>query len=145
MAETLAIAADLGELVRVGAWAEALAERWSLPASTAFGVSLCLEEAVSNAIRHGYPEGPEGAGPGIGLSLDREPGALTLVIEDHGIAFDPLGHATPALPGSVENAQVGGMGIHLMRKFARSLDYERRDGANRLTIRFDLGSPEPAT
>lgn len=136
MAETLAIAADLAGLARAGAWAEALAARWSLPPATAFGVGLCLEEAASNIIRHGT------AGR-IALTLDRAADALTLTLEDHGVAFDPLAEASPALPGSIEAARVGGMGIHLMRRFARSLAYERRGDANRLTIAFDLVADPP--
>jgi anti-sigma regulatory factor (Ser/Thr protein kinase) len=131
MAEHLAIAAELGELVRVGAWAETLAKAWALPASTAFGLGLCLEEAVSNVINHG-------TATRLALTLEHSAGALTLTIEDQGQAFDPLAHARPALPDSIEAATIGGMGIHLMRQFARSLAYERRDGTNRLTVTFDL-------
>jgi hypothetical protein len=34
-------------------------------------------------------------------------------------------------------AGIGGMGIHLMRRFAQDMAYERVDGANRLTLRLD--------
>jgi anti-sigma regulatory factor (Ser/Thr protein kinase) len=131
MAETLAITAELAELAQASAWAEALAEQWSLPASTSFGIGLCLEEAVSNVINHGDAKT-------VALTLERGAGARTLTIEDQGTAFDPLAHASPALPGSVEAATIGGMGIHLMRKFARDLAYERRGDANRLIVTFDL-------
>jgi anti-sigma regulatory factor (Ser/Thr protein kinase) len=33
-------------------------------------------------------------------------------------------------------AKIGDLGIHLMRSFASGMHYERRDGCNRLTLRF---------
>jgi anti-sigma regulatory factor (Ser/Thr protein kinase) len=37
---------------------------------------------------------------------------------------------------SLEEAKVGDLGIHLMHSFASDMHYERRDGRNRLTLRF---------
>jgi anti-sigma regulatory factor (Ser/Thr protein kinase) len=130
MPETLDIAADLAGLARASAWAEAWAEQHALPGPLRFGLSLCLEEAISNIMLHG-------AAGTVRLGLAATPLAVTLTIADDGPAFDPLGHATPAAPASVEAAEIGGMGIHLMRKFAQELDYARVDRANRLTLRFD--------
>ena len=39
-------------------------------------------------------------------------------------------------PTSLQEARVGDLGIHLMRSFADGMHYERRDGRNRLTLRF---------
>jgi anti-sigma regulatory factor (Ser/Thr protein kinase) len=45
---------------------------------------------------------------------------------------------------SLEQAKVGDLGIHLMRSFASGMDYERREGRNRLTLRFvESMSPAP--
>ena len=41
-------------------------------------------------------------------------------------------------PTSIDQLQVGGQGIRLMRKFAGSLAYQRLPGGNRLTIGFAL-------
>jgi anti-sigma regulatory factor (Ser/Thr protein kinase) len=37
---------------------------------------------------------------------------------------------------SLEEAKIGDVGIQLIRSFASGMDYERRDGCNRLTLRF---------
>ena len=37
---------------------------------------------------------------------------------------------------SLAEAKVGDLGIHLVRKFANGMDYERLNGRNRLTLRF---------
>jgi serine/threonine-protein kinase RsbW len=136
MPETLVVQAALAELARVSAWATALAERCAVPTSTAYAVNLCLEEAVSNVIRHGSP-----GDAGIGLSWNCQDGRLYVTIEDHGPEFDPRMVATPVAPASLNEAPIGGLGIHLMRQFATEMSYERRNGVNRLLFRFD--SPPP--
>ena len=62
--------------------------------------------------------------------------ALVAWIEDNGSAFNPTRVPRPAVPTSLTQAKVGNLGIQLMRSFASSMHYERRDNRNRLTIGF---------
>nr|WP_294509269.1 ATP-binding protein [uncultured Rhodopila sp.] len=140
--ESLIVQAEITELGRVAAWAESLNETLQLPPSTAFAVQLCFEEAVSNVMRHGFVGAP-GAGKDILLALERRGDTVIAAICDRGVAFDPLAMAPPAPAASIEDAVVGGQGIHLMRTFAQRMDYERRDGMNRLTLRFIVPGPLP--
>ena len=50
----LILKGQLEDLARVWPWVEALATRYSVPADTQFAIQLCLEEALSNIVRHGY-------------------------------------------------------------------------------------------
>ena len=133
----LTLQGQLGELARVWPWIEALASEYSIPAGTQFAIQLCLEEALSNIVRHGQSDQP--------ITVDCARSAanreLMFTLEDHGPAFDPLAPSefekTPA-PTSIDQLQVGGQGIRLMRRFAGSLAYQRLPGGNRLTIGFAL-------
>jgi serine/threonine-protein kinase RsbW len=137
--ETLVIKARLSELERVGAWTETLAGRLGLAPSTSFAIQLCFEEAISNAIRHGMADHAGNASEGdIHLSVDRRDDHVLVTIEDGGIPFDPREAVSPAIPAGLEDATIGGQGIHLMKQFAQHMDYERRAGMNRLTLCFDL-------
>lgn len=145
MPETLVVRAEMNELARVGDWANQVAERLDLPQSILFALQLCFEEAVSNIVRHGFQDGEDVASPNkdVRLVIVREADAVIATIEDHGVAFDPREVAAPVAPTSIEEASIGGLGIHLMRHFAQGLAYERMDGTNRLTLRFDLVKPDP--
>jgi len=133
----LTLQSQLGELARVWPWIEALASEYSIPADTQFAIQLCLEEALSNIVRHGQSDQP------ITVDCARSAGNRELIftLEDHGAAFDPLAPSefekAPA-PTSIDRLQVGGQGIRLMRRFAGSLAYQRLPGGNRLTIGFAL-------
>jgi anti-sigma regulatory factor (Ser/Thr protein kinase) len=58
-----------------------------------------------------------------------------LVIDD-GRPFDPRAQEAPQRPADLESAQIGGLGITLMRNFATGIAYRRTDGTNRLTLSF---------
>jgi serine/threonine-protein kinase RsbW len=140
MPETLVVQAELAELERVRVWADALAQRLDLPQSASFAIHLCFEEAVSNIARHGFigERGETGTNRDVHLALERDSDTVTMTIEDRGVAFDPLSVPAPSAPTTISDAAVGGLGISLMRHFAQHLAYEREDGTNRLTLRFDL-------
>jgi anti-sigma regulatory factor (Ser/Thr protein kinase) len=56
-----------------------------------------------------------------------------VVLEDEGVAFDPLTSAPPvAFDDDLESRRCGGLGIHFARERAAAMAYERVDGRNRL-------------
>jgi anti-sigma regulatory factor (Ser/Thr protein kinase) len=136
LTDTLVMRAELSELARAAVWAKALADKYSLSASTSYALQLCLEEAVSNIVRHGFAgQQPDEE---IRLSFIAASDAVFLTIEDDAMAFDPIQVASPAMPTPLSEMRIGGLGIHLMRQFADELSYERRNGCNRLTLRFKI-------
>ena len=94
---------------------------------------ICLEEAVANIIMYSTTTDDR-----LEIIVEVEHRDQTLVarIEDNGSAFDPTRVPRPPVPASLAEAQVGNIGIHLMRSFASGMDYERRDSRNRLTMQF---------
>jgi sigma-B regulation protein RsbU (phosphoserine phosphatase) len=48
--------------------------------------------------------------------------------------FDPTLVETPDTSLMAEERRVGGLGIHLVRKLMDSVNYEREDGKNILTL-----------
>lgn len=144
MPETLVVRAEMAKLAHVGDGVDAVVERLDLPQTMSFATHLCLEEAVSNIVRHGFGDlqGEAGLKKDLRLALKCENDAVTATIEDHGVAFDPLGVAAPIAATTIGEAAIGGLGIHLIRQFAQHLAYERQDGTNRLTLRFDLAKAD---
>jgi anti-sigma regulatory factor (Ser/Thr protein kinase) len=98
-----------------------------------FALQLCLEEAVANVIMYGATDGELK----IAIELERRDRTLVVRIEDNGQPFDPTLVAPHPLPTTLKDAKIGDLGIHLVRSFASQMDYERRHGQNRLTLRFE--------
>jgi anti-sigma regulatory factor (Ser/Thr protein kinase) len=100
-------------------------------AKAIFHTELILEESLMNVIWHGFDEAGEQA---IDVYVSICGGDIALRFEDAGRAFDPTHRPDPRLPASLDEASPGGLGLLLVRKFAKSVHYERLGGRNRLTI-----------
>ncbi len=128
--DRLLLRSRLSEIAQVPAWIDNLASRHSIPENVKFAINLCLEEAVSNVIRHGYGEAKDGS-VRVFFSSPRE-NWLVFTVEDEAHHFNPL-ESAPAPSGIV---RVGGKGIHFLRQFADQLEYEVTPSGNRLKISF---------
>lgn len=115
---------------RVG-FAEREAGRWV----------LAVEEVTINIVHYAYPDG--GAGT-IGVDIDLTPSDMTVRISDSGRPFDPLGNPDPAIHASLEEREIGGLGIYLARKVMDRIHYERRDPRNILTLSKQLPLRSPS-
>ena len=113
--------------MRQGPWVDSVIAELHLTGRTAFGLRLCLEEAVANLVMHGIPS-PGIASDTIAIDVRSDEDSIHLTIEDHCQPFDPTRAEAPSGGG------VGGQGLVLMRRFASSLRYERAGAANRLHL-----------
>ena len=100
-------------------------------AQAVYLVNLVIEEMGTNLIKYGYDDT---AVHEIMLRLEIRPGTLLVVIEDDGHEFNPLNAKEPDVNLPAEERALGGLGIHLVRKMAEQVSYERRDERNRLTV-----------
>jgi anti-sigma regulatory factor (Ser/Thr protein kinase) len=108
-------------------------DRAAVPPARRDDVRLVMEELLVNTVRYGYPEGRAGT---IDIHLDAQPDAVHLELRDDGLPFDPLSADHPDLPGDVAARDVGGLGLHLARSVASSVEYARDAHGNRVVIRF---------
>ncbi len=79
-------------------------------------VVLALDEACANVIRHAFPKGVEGS---IKLLAEIDEEAVTVLVEDDGVGFDPF---CVDLRGGLEDTS--GRGLHLIRMLMSSVDVE---------------------
>lgn len=102
-----------------------------LPPDVTYFVSLAIEELVTNCIKYGYDDDGKHI---INVVLSVSDHTLTMLVIDDGHPFDPLAATPPDLSLELEDREIGGLGIHLLKELSDGLQYERRDGTNRLTL-----------
>ena len=95
-------------------------------------LDLLIEEILVNISRYSYPEGAPGT-VSVTYSIPK-PGELAVEVGDQGVEFDLLKVSPPDLTLDLGQRPVGGLGICLLKSFARSLTYRREEGWNRLTF-----------
>ena len=97
-----------------------------------YQVELVFEEIVTNIVRH---NSSHHLNCSVQVGVDFDPDKVVLTFQDDGRPFDPRTYEVPALPQSLEDASVGGLGIMLVRKASSRIDYERTPQEhNRLTV-----------
>lgn len=94
---------------------------------------LCAEEIATNIVLHAFSGQPRAA---FRVRLELEDDGIRLVFEDEGVAFDPTAHAPPPRAGTIAEAEIGGLGLPLVRAFVRDMRYRRQGDTNRLTLVF---------
>jgi anti-sigma regulatory factor (Ser/Thr protein kinase) len=95
-------------------------------------LNLSLDEAMTNTIAYGWPEGGEHE---IALTLSVSGGAVVVEVADDGRAFDPLQVPPPDLDSDLESRPIGGLGVHFIKTLMDDVTYRREGGRNILTMR----------
>ncbi|MFZ9920913.1 MAG: ATP-binding protein [Terrimicrobiaceae bacterium] len=112
-----------------------LAAQWlvsrGVPRDETCFARLAIDETVSNCVKYGYDDSSEHH---IEIELVLASGELMIAITDDGHFFNPLDHPEPDTSLPIEERPVGGLGIHLLRKMADHIEYERSFERNRLRI-----------
>ncbi len=131
-AATLKLAATRDELTRCDAWFQAFAAAHALPERAAAEVRLCLHELAANIALHG-------SATRICLRVVLERGQVVITIIDDSTPFDPVVASTAPLSGPLEDAAIGGLGLHLVHRTADVLAYRRRGDWNEVRLIRRLG------
>ena len=93
-------------------------------------LNLALEEAATNVVLYAYGKN-EGE---VDIEAVYTEKYLKFILTDTGVAFDPTQKEEVDTTLSVEERQIGGLGIHLVRQIMDSVNYERINGKNVLTL-----------
>ena len=123
---------EMTEVGRLRTFFFSVCREHNIDDDTAKTLNLALEEWVANVINYAYPKGMRGH---VEVTADVSDDVLTLVIKDHGVAFDPTQHAEADIDAELEDRPIGGLGIHLVRTIMGIVEYQRTaDGYNRITL-----------
>jgi sigma-B regulation protein RsbU (phosphoserine phosphatase) len=98
-------------------------------------VKVAVEEAVVNVMKYAYPTGQKGD---VTIEAATNDVRLKFTIIDSGKPFDPTVQAVVDTTLSASQRSIGGLGIHIMRQNMDSINYERIDNLNVLTLRKKL-------
>lgn len=114
------------------------AEQHRVPAAVRRSFNIALDDLINNVVSYAYDDDATHA---IGVSLRLDPHALECAIADDGRAYDPFAAEAPDVDLDLDERDIGGLGVHLVRSLMDEVSYERRDGKNVVTLRKRLAEP----
>jgi len=130
--QQLEIAADLDSLKQARDFVEETTQLAGLDENRTGELLLAVDEAVTNIVMHGCPQG----GCTIQLEFEGEPDACIIRIRDNARLFDPTTKLDPDLAISpLERETPGGFGVYLFKHLVDQTSYRTTpDGRNELTL-----------
>jgi serine/threonine-protein kinase RsbW len=105
--------------------------------SISMPMTLILEELYTNTITHGASDGRD-VFIEVNLIIDKD--ELIMTYEDNGIPFNVLELPDPDLRASIENREVGGLGVHYVKTLTDSVEYEYVEKHNVLKMKKKLSN-----
>ncbi|MBB6461835.1 ATP-binding SpoIIE family protein phosphatase [Flammeovirga kamogawensis] len=103
----------------------------NVPTKALHKTQIILDEILSNAINYSFTNT---ATPLISVSLKVDSTEICIKIMDNGVAFNPLEKEDPNVALSLDERQVGGLGIFIIKNLVEELSYERFDNKNCLRL-----------
>ncbi len=127
---TVVVKNDLAELEKLNMVLEDFFEENGIALPIRFQVNLALDELITNIISYGYTDAFVHE---IIIELNFNYNTLVITLSDDGVPFNPLDISEPTINKSVEEREIGGLGIHFVRKTMDILTYRRLDEHNILS------------
>lgn len=90
-------------------------------------IDLIVEEIFTNIVNYSKTEF-------ITVNANYENSTLEIEFIDNGIQFNPILQKEHKIPKSIDEAEIGGLGIFLTKEIADELDYHNINGENHLKV-----------
>ena len=128
----LTIQNELSEVRHVADELARLAANYAISESVLADLQVVVDEILSNIIKHAYSDSKQRT---ITVRFEFLPNEVAMEFIDSGDPFDLRNAPHPEVGAGLRVRQVGGLGIHFVRKLMDGIDYVRKDGRNHLSVR----------
>jgi anti-sigma regulatory factor (Ser/Thr protein kinase) len=129
------------DLLRVNSIFESFATQHDIGGKLRYHLLVSIEEILTNIIKYGFDE--QGVHP-IHITFRNDSGAIEMEFEDRGREFNPLEVGDPDLDTPIEDRQLGGLGIHLVKNMVDVAQYRRVGDRNILLLRKTRQAAAPS-
>jgi sigma-B regulation protein RsbU (phosphoserine phosphatase) len=129
----LSAAADLKEIERVNSEFQEFALARDVPSGPVQKVCIVLDELLNNIISYGFDDDESHE---ISVDVAVYPDHLLIEVSDDGIPFNPFDRIGPDVTLSVEEREIGGLGVLLVTEMMDEYHYQRHKNKNSVTMRL---------
>lgn len=123
--------ATIEGLAEAAATLESTLVKAGCPPAAQTKLMIAIDEIASNIVHYSGAEDFD-----VDIDFPENPDAVRISFSDSGKAFNPLTEARPAdMTKGVEERQIGGLGMFMVKKMMDNVSYVYENGRNVLTIR----------
>jgi sigma-B regulation protein RsbU (phosphoserine phosphatase) len=127
----------LEDIARVNEEFNRFAETHGIETKVRRNLNVVFDELLNNTISYGYEDDAE---HDIHVVLRLKAGALHVTISDDGRPFNPFEIKAPDTTLSLEEREIGGLGVHLVRSVMDEVSYERKGERNVISMNMRVSA-----
>ncbi|MBR1807341.1 MAG: ATP-binding protein [Selenomonadaceae bacterium] len=131
--EAITVAATIDNLQQVTDFATEKLEAHDCPLKASMQLELVIEEVFVNIASYAYDD--ETGNATFYVDFEENPTAVVLTFIDGGKPYNPLEKADPDTSLGVDEREIGGLGIFLVKNNVDEISYERTDDKNILRMK----------
>ena len=132
----LTIAAKIENIEVVTDFVNEQLEALDCPMKAQMQIDIAIDELFGNIAYYAY--NPKIGQATVRVDVIEDPLAVTITFIDNGVPYDPLAKEDPDTTLSIEDREIGGLGIYMVKKSMDDVTYEYKNGQNILTIKKNL-------
>jgi anti-sigma regulatory factor (Ser/Thr protein kinase) len=120
---------DLGDIARVNQVFEEFAAKEGLADRVRRSIKLVFDELLNNIITYAFSE-DDADEHDLEVRVESTASEISITISDDGYPFDPFALEAPDVSLPIDEREIGGLGILLVRQLMDQVSYVRRDDRN---------------
>ena len=130
--KTITVPAEIEHQDEVMSFVNDLLEKASASPEIIAKTNIVLDEVFTNICNYAYTSA-EGTVT-IRCTIGGSPVFMSLVFSDTGKPFNPLNKTDPDITASIEDREIGNLGIFMVKQIMDSVEYEYKNGENVLAM-----------
>ena len=130
--KSITVEAKIENVDKVTGFVNQVLEDKECPLKVQMQLDVAIDEIFGNIAYYAYGKGSGNAT--IQIEMEDNPPKITLTFIDQGIPYNPLESKDPDITLDIEDREIGGLGIFLVKKTMDEIYYEYVDGQNILTM-----------
>ena len=134
--KSITVEAKIENVDKVTEFVNEVLEEKECPLKVQMQLDVAIDEIFGNIAYYAYGKGSGNAT--IQIEMEDNPPKITLTFIDQGIPYNPLESKDQDITLDIEDREIGGLGIFLVKKTMDELSYEYVDGQNILTMKKEL-------
>ena len=134
--KTITVEAKIENIDVVTDFVNTFLEENSCPMKIQMQIDVVIDEIFGNIAYYAYESGSGNASVQVGM--EEAPRKIVLIFSDQGIPYNPLENKDPDITLNLEEREIGGLGIYMVKKMMDEISYEYADGQNILRMKKNL-------
>lgn len=132
MTETLTIEAEIEKWNDVRFFVENFMQKNAVSTNDMMMLDIAIEEIFVNVASYAYA--PNHGMVTLEVGILQNPKAMQVIFTDQGIPYNPLDKEDPDVNLKLEEREIGGLGIYMVKQSMDAVRYAYKDNRNILTI-----------